>query len=409
MIPEGWKNKKLTDFATVTSGGTPSRKNSVYWNGDILWVTTGEILFNTILDTQEKITLEGLKNSSAKLFPKGTLLIAMYGQGITRGKIAKLGIEASTNQACAAIMFKKGYDSEFYFQYFYSQYENLRKIGNASTQKNLNATLIKAIRTPVPPLFEQRKIARILSTWDKAIDVTEKLIKNSQAQKKALMQQLLLQKIRFKDDSGNELPEWKNKKLIDVASFKKGKGISKADVVENGKTKCIRYGELYTSYQELAYEIYSSTDLSAENLEIGQYDDVIIPSSGETAIDIATATCVRQGGVAYSGDITVIRSNVDGLFLSYYLNSAKKGEIARLSQGSSVIHLYATHLKSLKVEIPCKQEQQKIVEVLSSSDKEIELLQKKLNFLNQEKKALMQQLLTGKRRVKVDKKEGAAA
>lgn len=105
-----WELKKLGEIADISSGGTPSRAKKDYWNGNIPWVSTTLIDFNIIDKTDEKITAEGLKNSSAKLFPKGTLLMAMYGQGKTRGKIAILGIEASTNQACGAIIPKKSID-----------------------------------------------------------------------------------------------------------------------------------------------------------------------------------------------------------------------------------------------------------------------------------------------------------
>ena len=95
-----WDTSKIDKIASVTSGGTPSRANPEYWNGDIPWVTTSLVDFNVILSAEEFITKEGVNNSSAKLFPKDTILMAMYGQGITRGKVAILGIEATTNQAC---------------------------------------------------------------------------------------------------------------------------------------------------------------------------------------------------------------------------------------------------------------------------------------------------------------------
>ena len=123
MLPKGWSRSTLGKIARVTSGGTPDRSKSEYWDGDVPWVTTGEIQFNTITATSEQITDIGLQNSSAKLFPPGTLLMAMYGQGKTRGQVAKLGIEASTNQACAAIQLQGNQDADFYFQYLSSQYE----------------------------------------------------------------------------------------------------------------------------------------------------------------------------------------------------------------------------------------------------------------------------------------------
>ena len=100
---DAWSNSKIDDIAVVTSGGTPSRSNLTFWDGNIPWVTTSLVDFNIIQSAEEFITQKGLDNSSAKLFPKNTILMAMYGQGITRGKVAILGIDATTNQACAAI------------------------------------------------------------------------------------------------------------------------------------------------------------------------------------------------------------------------------------------------------------------------------------------------------------------
>ena len=202
MVPKGWELSSIGKISDVSSGGTPSRNNEAYWNGNIPWVTTAEVQFKIIEDTVEKITEEGLANSSAKLFPAGTILMAMYGQGKTRGQVAKLGIDASTNQACAAIVLHTGYEVDFYYQFLISQYENIREMANSGGQQNLSGGIVKSIPVPVPPLTEQKKIAKILSTWDNAISVTEKLLTNSQQQKKALMQQLLTGKKRLLDENG---------------------------------------------------------------------------------------------------------------------------------------------------------------------------------------------------------------
>lgn len=202
MLPEGWRRTTLGEIARVTSGGTPDRGRPEYWGGDVPWVTTGEIQFNTITDTVEKITAAGLQNSAAKLFPPGTLLMAMYGQGRTRGQVAKLGIEAATNQACAAIQLHDQHDGDFYFQYLSSQYEELRKLGNAGTQKNLNGGIIKNLEVPMPPCGEQRRIAQILSTWDQAIATAERLLLNCRRRTRDLMVSMLSghrRLTRFKD------------------------------------------------------------------------------------------------------------------------------------------------------------------------------------------------------------------
>lgn len=119
---------------------------------------------------------------------------------------------------------------------------------------------------------------------------------------------------------------------------------------------------------------------------------MIIPASGETQIDIATASCVVKSGIALGGDLNIIRSKTNGVFLAYYLNSAKKKAIAKVAQGISVVHLYASQLKTLKINIPMFSEQQKIADCLSSIDELIEAQTQKLDTLKAHKKGLMQQL-----------------
>ena len=154
--------------------------------------------------------------------------------------------------------------------------------------------------------------------------------------------------LRFPEFSG----EWEEKRLGDIADFSKGKGISKSDIDNDGQLECIRYGELYTTYNELIKDVHSKTNIAKEDVKLSQIGDVIIPASGETAIDIATASCVLKDGVAIGGDLNIIRSDIDGVFNAYYLNNKNKYSVARLSQGSSVIHLYAKHLETLKLNLP---------------------------------------------------------
>ncbi len=196
--------------------------------------------------------------------------------------------------------------------------------------------------------------------------------------------------------------QWHSDKLGSIATFSKGKGISKADIDENGATECIRYGELYTVYSEVISEIKSKTNLDIDSLVLSDANDVIIPASGETQIDIATASCVLKAGVALSGDLNIIKSETDGVFLSYYLNNAKKYKIARLAQGISVVHLYSSQLASLNVNIPSPDEQTKISAFLMSIDKRIKILEKKKAELEQYKKGVMQKLFARTIRFKKD-------
>jgi type I restriction enzyme S subunit len=213
-----------------------------------------------------------------------------------------------------------------------------------------------------------------------------------------MSKKLKIPTLRFKEFFG----EWEEKKLEDIAKFSKGKSISKSDIVEDGILECIRYGELYTHYKETINEIYSKTNLDKNDLVVSEYGDIIIPASGETQIDIATASCVLKDGVALSGDLNIIKTDEDGVFLSYYLNNAKKYDIARLSQGISVVHLYSSQLKLLKLNLPQKQEQEKIASFLSSIDKKIEQLSKKDELLESYKKGVMQKIFNQEIRFKAD-------
>ncbi|MBQ9637646.1 MAG: restriction endonuclease subunit S [Prevotella sp.] len=191
----------------------------------------------------------------------------------------------------------------------------------------------------------------------------------------------------FADDE-----EWKELKFSDIAQFYKGKGISKNDVTGNGSVPCIRYGELYTHYKEVIDNVTSYTDLPIDDLFMSKANDVIIPSSGETKEDIATASCVLHDNVALGGDINVIRTTSNGVFLSYYLNNAKKHDIAKIAQGISIIHLYNEQLRNLSIELPDLEEQQKIAECLSSIDSYISSINEKVEQLKAHKKSLMQKL-----------------
>jgi type I restriction enzyme, S subunit len=206
--------------------------------------------------------------------------------------------------------------------------------------------------------------------------------------------------LRFKKNDGNEFSDWEKVTLGSIAQFRKGKGISKADIDDDGKTPCIRYGELYTHYGETIKEIKSKTNVATRDLMLSEVNDVIIPASGETSIDIATAACIQVADVALGGDLNIIKSRENGVFLSYYLNSQKKLDIAKLAQGNSVIHLYSSQLKILELNLPSISEQTKIADFLSSIDKKISQLIQKNLLLAQYKKAVIKKIFSRKIRFK---------
>ena len=190
--------------------------------------------------------------------------------------------------------------------------------------------------------------------------------------------------------------EWNEVTLNDVATFSKGKGIFKNDISNYG-IECVRYGELYTKYNEMIYNIESKTDLDKNELKLSEKNDILIPCSGETAIDLATASCIQKDQVAIGGDITVIKTNQYAPFITYYLNQ-KKTEIAKYAQGVSIVHLYPKDFKVMNIRIPSINEQKMIIRLLEEITKKEQLLESKYQQYQEFKKYLMQQIFTQKLR-----------
>jgi type I restriction enzyme S subunit len=174
--------------------------------------------------------------------------------------------------------------------------------------------------------------------------------------------------LRFPEFQG----EWEEKRLSEIADLFKGNGISKEQLTDTGEP-CILYGELYTKYKsEVISDIFSKTDIDTRKLVKSKANDVIIPCSGETAVDIATARCVPYDNILLGGDLNIIRLyDCDGSFMSYQLNGKRKYDIAKVAQGVSVVHLYGDHLKGVKTYNPCLEEQKKIAKLLSLLDERI--------------------------------------
>jgi len=149
QLPKDWKWVKLGEVCRTTSGGTPSRRESKYYNGNIPWVKSGELDKGVITDTEEKISQEAIDNSSAKIFPKGTLLIALY--GATIGKLAFLGVDAATNQAVCGIYQNDILNSSFLFNYLFFKKQKLVNQGIGGAQPNISQTILKDLDLPLPP------------------------------------------------------------------------------------------------------------------------------------------------------------------------------------------------------------------------------------------------------------------
>ena len=202
--------------------------------------------------------------------------------------------------------------------------------GLAKSQTNISQKILGEVLLKLPSKEEQTKIASFLSAVDEKISQLTKKHELLSQYKQGMMQKLFSQQIRFKADDGSEFGEWEETTLEKIGTFLKGKGISKADIVCDGQIPCVRYGELYTHYGEVISKVISATNIDVNNLVLSKANDILIPASGETQIDIATASCILDDGIALSGDLNIFRTKENGIFLSYLIRSKLKMKIAWL-------------------------------------------------------------------------------
>jgi type I restriction enzyme M protein len=188
VISPDWQVVQVGDVASIRSGGTPDRSNDDYWGGIIPWIKTGQIDFGVIQNAEEFITPAGMENSAARMFPAGTILMAMYGQGVTRGRVAILGIDATTNQACAAIeVTSANADRDFLYWSLAGKYQELRAISESrgGNQSNLNSQLIREVKIPLPDLETQRAIVAEIEAEQALVNANRELIRRMEAKIKS--------------------------------------------------------------------------------------------------------------------------------------------------------------------------------------------------------------------------------
>ena len=193
-IPDEWMKVRLGEIFDVEVGATPSRQHAEYWNGSIPWVSSGEVRFTTINKTREMITDIGLKKASTNLQPIGTVLLAMIGEGKTRGQSALLNIPAAHNQNTAAILVSKTLCQPKYIYYFLQlNYENTRRVGSGNNQKALNKERVRAIRVPFAPIAEQSIIVKEIEKRLSICENIEQTVNTALAQADAMRQSILKQ------------------------------------------------------------------------------------------------------------------------------------------------------------------------------------------------------------------------
>ena len=287
-------------------------------------------------------------------------------------------------------------DPYFVYSFLRQNEDYVKSFASGSTTKTITKDDVRKLRVYSPPLPEQIKIAEILSTWDNAINTVQKLLANSQQQKKALMQQLLTGKKRFAGFEG----EWEEKRLGDISDMNSG-GTPKSSVPEfyNGDFPWVSIADMTKQGKFINFTERYITGLGIENSSARLYPKNTIlyamyASIGESSI--ANVECCSSQAIL--GIRT--RKELYYEFLYFYLCFLKE-EIKLQGQQGTQSNLNAGMVKDFKIKLPSLPEQQKIAAVLTTADQEIDNLRAQLNHLKQEKKALMQQLLTGKRRVKV--------
>ncbi len=204
-LPDNWIWVELDQILETTSGGTPSRKRQEYFQGKTPWVKSGELNYNTIFDTEEKITDVAIANSSAKIFPKGTLLIALY--GATVGRLAFLGVDASTNQAVCGIFNNQNIDLKFIYYCLRHQYSHLISLSAGGAQPNISQTIVKKVNIPLPPFNEQNRIVLKLD------ELFSELEKGKEQLQTALEQLKVFRQAILKDAFEGKISEaWRRKK-----------------------------------------------------------------------------------------------------------------------------------------------------------------------------------------------------
>lgn len=436
MIPDSWTRTTIGAIASVTSGGTPSRKEPSYWNGDIPWVTTSLIDFNTITTTEEYITQSGVENSSAKVHPAGTLLMAMFGQGVTRGKVAILGIDAAFNQACVAITPRNGTPSRFLFHYLATRYDEIRKLSNTGSQENLNAALIKSINIELPSPAEIDRITRFADTWDRGIRQLSDLVAAKVRFKQGLMQQLLTGKRRLtcaKYDSNFSTTELalsfgQSATAVEVERGLNGKSYDEGIPKLNGCPDGWQTRKLKDVLSLIQRPASLSSDRTYQLVTAKRYRAGIVPREKLRGHQIKTTTQfqTKAGDFLISrrqivhGACGLVPQSLDGAIVS------NEYSCLRVSGGLDPMYFeYLTHTKYLQrtfyqssvgvtvekmifrvdhwlryyIHLPPIEEQRRIVAFLSAIDTEIVLLDRQQKLLVDQKKGLMQKLLTGQIRV----------
>jgi type I restriction enzyme S subunit len=346
-MKKDWINTTLGEICFTTSGGTPSRRNDNYYNGSIPWVKSGELDKGIIYETEEYITEEAIKNSSAKLFPKGTLLIALY--GATIGKLAFLGTDASTNQAICGIYENENINSKYLYHYLFYKKRFLIGQGTGGAQPNISQTILKKLELPLPPLPEQRaivvKIEQLLSELDNGIANLKTAQEQLKVYRQAVLKKAFEGKFTYKwrRDNGIDSKSWGMVQLDDVVEIISGKNQKE---VENPNGIYPIYGSAGKFGRANAYRCIEGTTIVGRK---GNINSPIFVNEKFWNVDTAFGLFPNE--------------KIDNLFLFYFCLSFN---FKKLDKSTTIPSLAKRDIQKIKMPICNILEQHQIVQQIES-------------------------------------------
>ena len=377
-----WIEEKLGNLVQIKSG--ECTKNLITGIDNSIPYFKVEQLNNSL---KYQIKTPYFINDKSKIVNKGSIIFPKRGAAILLNKIRILNQDSFMDTNLMTLTPNNKLYNEFLYYFIYK--ENLSKIADTTSIPQLNNKHIKPYPIKLPSFEEQLKISKFISSVDKKVSLLSQNLEIFNDFKKGLLQQIFTQKLRF--ENYNEAIY----KLSDLYSSKKGTGLSKDKLDEEGLNKCILYGELYTTYNEIIQDVKSKTN-SQEGI-LSKVGDILIPSSTTTkGIDLVTASVILEENVLLSGDITILRSKneniINNKFFAYYFTNNLVKDVSKLTQGSTIIHLYWKDFKKVKLALPPINEQNKCVDLFLKLDKKIDLINFQIQKMEEFKKGLLQQM-----------------
>ena len=403
-LPSDWNIKEVAEIADVIGGSTPSTDNDDYWDGEIWWATPTDITGlsgNTIEETADTLTKEGLESASTHLLPPRSVLMTSRA---TIGACAVNTVEMATNQGFKSLVPKDGIETWYLHYRLLETAAFLESLGSGSTFDEVSKTVVETVDIPVPPVSEQRKIATVLHTVDQAIQKTEEIIEQVERLKKGVGQDLIHTGIEYPQTKSawmGEIPShWDVREFSELVDLSQN-GIYKENDDYDGPYPIIKMGDIFggvTLDTPIAERVHLEDD-EVEKYATEEGDLVFArhAQAGWGAGDCTYVPDLDEPAVVESNMVHVrLTNDVDPLFYAQYFNhEIGVKSIKRITTTGNIKSISQGDLMSLKVPVPPKEEQEEISNMLSVFDKQTENSKSEVERLRRLKQALMQDLLSG--------------